>query len=305
MSYTKKSLMEWIIATRPWSFPASTVPVLAMGAYMFYQSHVGGTPMDWLSVVLALPMMVLLQASGNLIGDYYDYKKGVDLPGSLNGVNHIHSGRWQPREVLSYGYVLLLVAALFGLCILLRVGMPGLWLGIAAILLVVCYPWLKAHALGDLDIALGYGLLPSLGMSLAASGTFHCETLVLCLPFTLLTIAILHTNNTRDIRNDRRAGILTFAQLIGGRASIHLYVAELAVPYLLVVIFAILGLAPWLTLLTWATLPIAMKNIRQMLAIQPEDEQPIATLDKQTAQLQLMFGLLYTIGFAVSVLIVG
>ena len=86
----KRGLKDWFVATRPWSFPASVVPVLVVAAWLFWQSStVGGYVTDWWCAPLALLMLVLMQASGNLIGDYYDHIRGIDLPGSLNGVRHI------------------------------------------------------------------------------------------------------------------------------------------------------------------------------------------------------------------------
>ena len=128
----KRGLKDWFVATRPWSFPASLVPVLVVAAWLFWQSStVGGYVTDWWCAPLALLMLVLMQASGNLIGDYYDHIRGIDLPGSLNGVRHIQSGMFQPREILRFGYVLLALAVLLGIVILMRCGWQAAWLGVA------------------------------------------------------------------------------------------------------------------------------------------------------------------------------
>ena len=33
---SQKTLKDWIIATRPWSFPASSMPVIATLGYLFW-----------------------------------------------------------------------------------------------------------------------------------------------------------------------------------------------------------------------------------------------------------------------------
>ena len=283
-----------------------------MGCYFYYRHVQFGDPFGWVVAVLALPMMMLFQAAGNLISDAADHEHAVDLPGSLNGVRHIQSGQFTAKGSRHYGLTLLAVAAVIGIIILWR--MTQLYdpatvrnalmticcaIGLAGICLAVWYPNIKYHALGDLDILLCYALLPAVGLDIAATGHFHHETLLLCLPFGMQTVAILHANNTRDIRNDRRAGIHTLPHLIGGKASQWLYAAEVLVPYVLIAVYFLLGMTPAWTLLAWAIFPIAVKNARWMMSVPEEDEQGIATLDQKTAQMQLFTGLLYALGFLI------
>lgn len=299
--HVHRTLGDWIVASRPWSFPASLMPVVAISAWMFWCTGTQGwVGLDWTCALLSLVMMVLMQAAGNLIGDYYDHVRGIDLPGSLNGVRHIQSGKFLPREILRYGYACLSVSLLLGLAILSRCGVQGLWLGVAAVLLVVCYPWLKAHALGDLDILLGYALLPALGVAFAVTGQWMWQPMVLVLPVGLLTVSILHANNTRDILNDSRAGILTLSICLGGRAAQWVYVVENAAAYLMLPLLCACGMLPWTCMLAWVTLPLALRNVGVMLHAQPLAEEPIATLDQRTAQTQLAFSMAYAAAFPLS-----
>ncbi|MGN0233441.1 MAG: prenyltransferase [Bacteroidaceae bacterium] len=297
-----RTLKDWVVATRPWSFPASFIPVLVVSAWLYWLSQEQYTlQLDWWCAPIALVMIVLLQASGNLIGDYSDHMKGIDLPGSLNGVRHIQSGKFLPHEILCFGYTLLAVSLFLGVIILWRCGWEAAWLGIAAVFLVTAYPWLKAHALGDLDILLGYALLPALGVGFVVGGRWMWQPSVISLSIGLLTVAILHANNTRDILNDTRAGIVTLCIILGGRASQWIYVIENVLAYLLIPAFILLGLLPWPTLVTWLTLPLACNNIRTMLQGEPLAEKPIAMLDQRTAQAQMAFGLLLTLSLLVVV----
>lgn len=295
-------MKDWVLATRPWSFPASLVPVVVIASWLYWQSAgQGGMTLDWWCAPLALVMLMLMQAAGNLIGDYYDHIRGIDLPGSLNGVRHIQSGKFQPREILRFGYACLAVSILLGLLILSRCGWQAAWLGAVGILLVTAYPWLKAHALGDLDILLGYALLPALGVGYAVAGEWMWMPLLVSLPVGLITVSILQANNTRDILNDSRAGIVTLSIRLGGRTSQRVYVLENAVSYLLIPILCLSHLLSWWSMVTWLTLPLAWHNAGTMLKAQPLAEQPIATLDQQTAQTQMAFGLLYALSFLLAV----
>lgn len=306
----RRTLRDWVIALRPWSFPTSGVPVVATLAYLLYMLTQGDdsagalAAANWVNGVLSIVALMVLHAGGNLVSDYYDHVHKVDVPGGPNGVTWIDSGLFAPREILRYGLAMLAVGAVLGVCILLRSSFEVLWIGVLAVALPLLYPWLKAHALGDVDVILSFAILPALGTCFVVTGSYHPEVIVLCLPYGLLTVSILHVNNTRDRANDRRVGLCTLPLLTGWRTACRLYVAELVLPYLLVL--AIVG---WdfgsrpsvaCLLLTFVSLPMAIRNIRAITAAKTEEEQHIDTLDQQSAQLQLTFGLLYTVGFAVA-----
>lgn len=295
-----RTFKDWVIAVRPWSFPASVIPMLTTLGYLYFLSkHTSGETYNWLNGWLAFPMLMMLHAGGNLVSDYFDHTWGVDLPGSLNGVRHIQSGKFKPKTILYYGWALLLIGALIGLVILWRSSWEALWIGVAAIALPLLYPWMKSHALGDVDILLCFAMLPSIGVCYVVTGHYHWEVLVYCLSYGLLTVSILHANNTRDIENDRRAGLLTLCGLIGSRASQYLYLAELILPYVIVAVLVVMGIWPLWSLLVLITLPLAWKNIQLMFSVNPVQEQDIPTLDKQSAQLQMTFGLILALSFVI------
>ncbi|MCR5003732.1 MAG: prenyltransferase [Bacteroidales bacterium] len=298
-----RTLKDWIIASRPWSFTASLIPVIAISSYLFYQSRIFSWECNWVNALLALPMLICLQAAGNLIGDYYDHIRNVDLPGSLNQVRHIQSGKFTPKEILHYGYWMLAVAAVLGLVILSRSSWSAIWLGALGLAMVYFYPWLKYHALGDLDVLFGYALLPALGVSFVVTGVYHWEVLLLSLPFGVLTVAILHANNTRDILNDKRAGIKTMPMALGARASQWLYAVELVMAYVLVLVLFLVGLLPAPAFATYITIPMAVSRIKTMLTAEPLAEEPIGGLDQATAQMQMAFGIIFTLSFLVATFI--
>ena len=165
----ERTLKDWIIATRPWSFTASLMPVLVTLAYLFLLQCTEGVEVDWVAGWLTLPMMLFMHAGGNLVSDYSDNVKQIDLPGSLNGVDHIYSGKFTPKEILYFGWALLAVGALLGVGVVARSTVRVLWIGALGILLSLADPWMKAHALGDVDILLCFALLPSVGVSMVAT----------------------------------------------------------------------------------------------------------------------------------------
>lgn len=293
----KRTLKDWGIATRPWSFPASVMPILIMWGFLAYVGNYG-TEVNWTNALLCLPLLVIAHAGGNMVSDYYDYTRKVDLKDCPNGVTWIYDGTFAAKTILRYGICLLVVAMPIGLYLLAHSSWTALWIGIVGMALPTLYPWMKAHALGDVNILISFALLPAIGTAYVATGQYLPETLLVILPLGLLTVSILHANNTRDIGNDKRAGLATLCAAMGLEGSKKVYVGELVLPYVLTLAYAFVGIAPWASIIVVLTLPVARRNIKTMLAARPEREHPgIATLDKDSAMLQMVFGVLCTLGY--------
>lgn len=299
-STKKRGLRDWIVATRPWSFPASVMPILIMWGFLFYGMCRGYLAVSWLNALLCMPLLVIVHAGGNMVSDYYDYKHKVDLPGGPNGVTWIFDSIFRPKEILWYGVILILTGTGIGIVLLCRSSWEGIWIGIAGLLLAFGYFWMKGHWLGDLNILCSFALLPAIGNMFVSTGQYHWEAMLCILPLGLLTVSILHANNTRDIGNDRRAGLDTISISLGGKAGKKIYLFETVMPYALTLLCCLLLGQPWTLLLVVLTLPIAIRNDKTMMAADDNMEGQIPTLDKSSAQLQMLFGLLYAAGYFIA-----
>ena len=102
----RRTLKNWIIATRPWALPASVMPILIMWAYLYSQSDNGAAHINWLNALLCLPLLSIVHSGGNMVSDYFDFTWGVDTKACSNGVTWIHDGTFRPKEILRYGLVL-------------------------------------------------------------------------------------------------------------------------------------------------------------------------------------------------------
>ena len=292
---SKHSFKSWIFATRPWSFPASAMPVLVTLAYL----HWMGVSVNWLIGLWAIVNIIVFHAAGNTLSDYFDYIKGVDSDDTIGGMS-LTSGEFQPKEIRTLSLVLLVIASASGIAIVATTGLPTLYIGIAGFLLTVLYPWLKYHALGDIDIFLTYSLLPILGTSFVATGNFHLQALWLALPIGLITVGILHSNNARDIEHDRRANIKTFAMLVGEKVSAIIYCAEVIIPFIWIAGGCIAGLFPWWSLLVLPALKPAIDNARKAMRFPKEGAEQLWGVDEMTAKLQLIFSLLLTLSLFIA-----
>ena len=288
----KHSFGEWVIAVRPWSFPASAMPILTTLAFLFWK----GAEINWFHGVWALVGMLLFHMTGNTWSDYFDYKKKVDAQDTF-GAKTITTGMFEAREIRNLAIGLLILSVACGLGLFAVTGMPLLWIGLAGCACTLLYPLMKFNALGDLDILLTFAFLPTLGTSYAATGIIDWNVLWVALPVGLITDGILHSNNTRDVLTDQRAGIKTMAMALGSRFSIFIYGFEMIFPYLWIGVCSILGIMPLHTIIVFMTVPVAVACYRTMKRSHKEGARPIADLDVRTANLQLVFSLLLTAAF--------
>ena len=122
----KQSIKEWIIATRPWSFPASAMPVLVTLGYLFWKQGEINWPMGLFTII----NVVLFHAAGNTWSDYRDFRSGVDREDAVGGMS-IVSGQFSPEQIKRLSLSLMAVAVVCGLALCFFTGMPVLYFGLA------------------------------------------------------------------------------------------------------------------------------------------------------------------------------
>jgi len=282
------------------------MPVLVTFAYLVNTHRIEWGVIPVLNFVLALVGIVILHAAGNILSDYRDYKSGVDNEKAF-AVPNLVFHKFEAREYLIAGLVLLGLGSLIGLAIFADLfflspssnGWGLLAVGVAGVLLSVLYSWLKYRALGDLDIFFEYALLPILGTSYAVTASFVWEALVFAIPVGLITVSVLHANNTRDMETDRAAGIRTLPMLIGAKASYRLYIAYMIIPFVAIALAVVLGGLDWTSLLCLVAVVKAYANIKAANEFKTKGIEAMNMLDLGSSQLQLMFSLSLSLGLVI------
>lgn len=296
----KLTLKNWLFATRPWSFPVSSLPAFIAMMYTIH-THPESSA-NWMLGVIAIIGAVVFHAGGNLISDYYDYKHGVDREGKV-GTDILTSKLFLPKQVLLYGWSFITIGAGMGLYLVSQSGILLLWIGLFGTIGAVFYYKFKFKALGDLLIFLVYGPTIMLGTGYVMLGYIDWTLMFVSLPMAFITVNVLHSNNTRDIRSDRYAEIKTYAMAIGVKASIIHYYILTVLSYVSIVVMVILNILPVTALISLITIPIAIKNCKAMSQATEDDVTSINDLDKNTAQLQLMFSASLSLGLIISIFI--
>lgn len=287
----KRTLTDWIVATRPWSYPASTMPVALVLAYYF----ANGVAIDPVNAVWALLNIIIFHAAGNVWSDYFDFRYGVDNQNTL-GVRQLVDGKFTGREFIWFAIFLFVVGTLCALFLIWRTGMPFLAVTFAGIVAALVYPPLKYRVGGDVVIFIAYTLTPLFATAWIVTGTWSLDAIWAVLPTGILTVGILHANNLRDAQTDTQAGIRTLASVLGKKWSVWLYHFEMLAPFAILLATVWLGILPMTVLLTLPIAVAVMTLCKQALRFDGVNTASIATLDASTAKTQLMFSLLMVLG---------
>ena len=292
----KHTLKEWFMVTRPWGYALSIMPAALAVAYVFFENSVTPLDVNWWYGILAVIASPILQAGGNMMSDYYDYKNNVDRKETYGSSRMLVNKQFEPREVYWFSISMMVIGNIIGIYLLLNTSWHLLWIGLAGIIGSYFYFFMKYRALGDLNIFIIYGQLISLGTYLVMTNALSWKMLLVAAAPGFLIVNVLHANNTRDIKHDGVAKIKTAAMLLGIKGSIIYYTLFTYGAYLLIGLCVVFGIQHWATLIIFISFPMALKLIKQMRTADKEKPENIQRLDEGTAQLVMVYMLLLVIG---------
>ena len=274
-----------------------TLPAAAAGVVM-------GTALAWrdgffrLDAALACLLTALfLQIGSNLANDVFDFERGTDTPERLGPVRVTQAGLLTSSQVKQGIIVVFALAALFGLYLASLGGWIVIIIGLAAILSAIAYtggPFpLGYYGLGDLFVFIFFGLASVSGTYYVQAGFVSAGAWWMAIPPGLIITAILVVNNLRDLENDRKAGKHTLAVILGERATKTQYLICMIAAYLMIPFAAVIMVIPWSALLTWFSLPLAIKTTRIVFT---QKGRALNGALAGTGQVALLFSILFWIG---------
>jgi 1,4-dihydroxy-2-naphthoate octaprenyltransferase len=250
------SLRRWWGATRPQFLTASLLPVIvgsAAGARLAQQ-------FDFTAALLAAFAVILLHAAANVWNDVGDEIGGSDPVNDgriypfTGGSRFIQNGVLGIDALRRLSASLLAAAAVPGVALLWRYGWPILGFGLAGVLLGLLYSLprfaLAGRGLGELAVALAFGLLPVTGAAwLQLAGPIPIAVLWLSGAVSGWVAAILLMNEVPDRAADAAVGKRTLPVRLGLSATAWLYRGLHALSLICALLGCLgLGLAVWSTM---------------------------------------------------------
>lgn len=286
-------------------FTGVIVPI-ALGSILAWY-HTGN--FYWGYFILTMIGGLALHAGANTINDYFDHHSGND-PVNKEYVRPFSGGsRLIQNKVLTAKNMLTISMCCYALAIIIGLfltgtrGLPILFLGIigvaSGILYVAPFVNLAALGVGELAIALNFGILSVLGAYYVQAQTFSLEAVLASIPVALLITAILWINEFPDYNADKEVGKNHLVVRLGRKTSAVVFTVMMAMVYVSILLLGILYPGRWV-LIGLLTLPLSIKVV--LNALKHYDQIPqLVPSNGGTILAHLLTGVLLCVGYLLNV----
>jgi 1,4-dihydroxy-2-naphthoate polyprenyltransferase len=292
-----QALRSWLRAIRPFTLPASVVPVLVGTALAFRDGY-----FDSWRFVLTLLGSMLVQVGTNLVDEYTDHERVGSQRKLLAPYKVIALGLLSPQAVHAGALLSFGMAMGIGLYLVLVTDWALLLFCAASLLVAYSY---SAGPMPLGNVGLGQPLVFIFMGLLMVTATYYVQTAVVtsqallaALPIACLVTAILVVNDLRDIEEDRQTGKITPVSRFGAGFGVVTFLLLVGGAYLSVLLWVMAGSALFPTLLVLLALPQAFFTTR--LIVSGETRASLNQALRGSAQLHLQFGVLLALGLVMS-----
>lgn len=248
---------SWFHLARPLTLTGTLTPVLAGTVFAATK---GSIRLDLFVAILI--SAIFIQATTNMLNDYFDFKGGQDAEKWTMVAANPSSHRPSYHQIPYVAGALLAVAILAGSWLtfastywVIVVGIVGMIAGFAysagprSFSSLGMGEWVAALFLGPVITVLAFIVQ---GHSLTGS------ILSVSLPFACLIAAMVLTNNIRDIKKDRPFR-KTLAHSLGFNKAVKLLSSLLATPYVITILLSLCHVVPKSAIIVIIALPLAIR----------------------------------------------
>ena len=289
------SLKAWILAIRPKTLTAASIPVMIGCALAHIYNSFQLTP-----ALLCFLFAFFMQIDANFINDLYDFLKGSDREDRLGPERACAQG-WITTKAMKAGIILTMLAAgLTGLCLLYHGGLEMIPVGIACILFAFLYtagPYpLAYHGWGDVLVLVFFGLVPVGCTFYVMAHDWNPAVTWASIACGLVIDTLLMVNNYRDREQDALSGKRTLVVRLGARAGLILYFLLGMVACWCCIYFILIGkiyaaLLPQIYLIPHILTTQRMAKINR--------GKQLNSILGETSRNMLLFGMLLTLGLII------
>ena len=210
--------------------------------------------------------IMCLHISVDLLNDYSDFKRGIDTNTKRTkysgGTGVIPENLINSRVIYCAGIVFLILGGLTGLYFVTIKGILILILLTFAIISIYFYSTTVVNiGLGETLVAVK-GAMIVIGSSYVQSGIIDNSVVFLGIIIGLLSSIVLFIASIPDYTADKSKGRRTLIIIFGKDRGIRIYPLLIGSIYFLLGIGIILGYLPFYSIITFISLPFAIKSIK-------------------------------------------
>jgi len=250
-------IFTWMVIMRLPFLSATFVPIFAGAAV----TSMLGQDVSWGWLLLTLLAGSLLHIGTNTSNDYFDHISGTDArnynysnKGLNGGSRSIQMGLISPKGILTVAIIAFTLSAVAGIPLIIKSGLSILWLGLIGFFSGLFYTappfkFSSRKGMGELLIGLNFGPLMVAGSALVQTGQLLPEAFLAGIPIGFLIAAVVYMNEFPDYDSDKATGKNTLIVVFGPEKARAGYVALVASAFASIVILALNGTVPMLSLI--------------------------------------------------------
>lgn len=292
----------WLKELRAPFFTAVLIPVFLGTVIAWYMT--GAYNLAYF--ILNLLGVVCINAGTNLANDYFDYKSGCDSIDAdftspfSGGSGLLPRGVLDPKQVHAASLIFFLLAGIVGILLTVAVGWTIVILGIVGVLSGYFYTTqLAPRGIGEFVVGLNCGPLVVIGSYYVQTQSFALEPIIASIPVGILILTVLWINEIPDFHVDAKAGKRTLVTRIGRKKAADVYSLLSLCTYATILLGVSLRLMPIISLLSFATVPLAIKAIR-IARREYENPRSLVPANATTVLVHLFTGLLLCLAYVIS-----
>ena len=292
-------LSSWLRVIRIRFLLSSVIAVSVGLAISWWQTN----QIDFLHALLTFGGVLALHASVDLLNDYWDYKRGIDLQTQRTkisgGTGVLPEGLLKPSQVYKAGILFLVVGSIVGSYFVIIDGV------IIAILLAFAVLSIYFYSTKIVDLGLAEFFVAVKG-TVIVLGTYFIQSSQITTPSIMGGIAVgvlsslvLFITSFPDHDADKAKGRKTLVILLGKKKATNVYWVFPIICYAMIGGGVIFDIFPTFCLIVFLTLPILIK-CGKTLRHSFDDLQKLLPIMNSTLLYSRLTGLLFVLSFIFS-----
>ena len=253
-------LSTWLRIIRIRFLLASVIAV-SNGLAITYWKY---STIDPVYAILTYVGVVFLHASVDLLNDYWDYKRGIDIATKRTkfsgGTGVLPDNLLKPRTVYIAGLVFLILGASIGAYFIAIRGVTiAIILGFAVIAIYFYSTTIVNAGLGELFVAIK-GAMIVLGSLYVQNATLEPAAMYGGAIVGLLSATVLFINSFPDYEADKSKGRRTLVIILGRKVASTTFPMFIIAAYALIAGGIFFGLTKVYCLICFVSMPLAIKS---------------------------------------------
>jgi 1,4-dihydroxy-2-naphthoate octaprenyltransferase len=255
---------------------------------------------DPIYAMLTYVGVIFLHASVDLLNDYWDYKRGIDIATKRTkfsgGTGVLPENLLAPRTVYIAGLVFLILGASIGAYFIVVRGVTiAIILGFAVIAIYFYSTRIVNAGLGELFVAIK-GAMIVLGSLYVQNAVLEPAAIYCGAIVGILSATVLFINSFPDYEADKSKGRRTLVIILGRKTASTIFPIFIIAAYALIAGGIFFGLTKVYSLISFVSMPFAIKSAF-WLRKDPQGIDNIVTAMASTVTYSRITGFLLALGY--------